>query len=131
MAKHYKETPWWWYIVVLVGSFVLGLIVVLKENITLPAWAYVVSLIVGIIIAPFVSRTQAQYPKGQNLNLSIEHHSLLSIRERYCNEQYLENAGRSYASWTSDRKHVLCSLVPQRHLKLCESFKRSKNGRIP
>ena len=55
MAKNYKETPWWWYISILVGSFILGLVVVVKENITLPAWAYVVSLIVGIIIAPVVS----------------------------------------------------------------------------
>ena len=54
MAKRYKEAPWWWYIVVLVGSFVLGLIVVIKENITLPAWAYIVSLVIGIIIAPLV-----------------------------------------------------------------------------
>lgn len=55
MAQHYKETPWWWYVVVLVVSFVMGLVVVLKENITLTAWAYIVSLIVGIIISPFVS----------------------------------------------------------------------------
>jgi uncharacterized membrane protein HdeD (DUF308 family) len=55
MAKHYKEAPWWWYILLLVVAFVLGLIVVIKEHITLPVWAYVVSLIVGIIIAPFVS----------------------------------------------------------------------------
>lgn len=55
MAKHYKEAPWWWYVSVLVVSFVLGLVVVIKENITLPAWAFVVSLILGIIIAPFVS----------------------------------------------------------------------------
>lgn len=55
MAKHYKEAPWWWYIAVLVGSFILGLIVTLKENITLTAWAYVISLLVGCIIAPFVS----------------------------------------------------------------------------
>jgi hypothetical protein len=58
MAKHYKEAPWWWYIGVLIISFVLGLIVVLKENIGLPAWAYVVSLIVGIIVSPFVSTPQ-------------------------------------------------------------------------
>ncbi|KAJ5580680.1 hypothetical protein N7450_006981 [Penicillium hetheringtonii] len=64
MAKHYKETPWWWYITVLVGSFVLGLIVVLKENITLPAWAYVVSLIVGIIIAPFSTILYSRYGNG-------------------------------------------------------------------
>lgn len=56
MATHYKETPWWWYIVVLVVSFVLGLIVVTTQNITLPVWAYIVSLAVGIIIAPLVSK---------------------------------------------------------------------------
>lgn len=55
MAKHYKETPWWWYIIVLVVSFVIGLVVVIKENITLPAWAYIVSLLLGIFIAPLVS----------------------------------------------------------------------------
>lgn len=55
MTKHYTEVPWWWYGLILVGSFVLGIIVVTKENVTLPVWAYVVALIVGIIIAPFVS----------------------------------------------------------------------------
>lgn len=55
MAKHYKETPAWWYITVLVVSFVIGLIVVLKENITLSAGAYVISLVLGIVFAPFVS----------------------------------------------------------------------------
>lgn len=55
MSENYKETPWWWYISVLVFSFVLGLVVVIKENITLPVWAYIVSLILGIFIAPFVS----------------------------------------------------------------------------
>ena len=55
MAKHYKEAPWWWYIVILVLSFVLGLIVVTTQNITLPVWAYVVSLLLGIFIAPLVS----------------------------------------------------------------------------
>jgi uncharacterized membrane protein HdeD (DUF308 family) len=55
MAKNYKEVPWWWYMIVLVFSFILGLVVVLKENITMPVWAYIVSLMVGIIIAPFVS----------------------------------------------------------------------------
>lgn len=55
MVKHYKEAPWWWYIIILVVSFVLGLVVVLKENITLAPWAYVVALLIGTIIAPFVS----------------------------------------------------------------------------
>jgi hypothetical protein len=61
MTKHYKEAPWWWYALILLGSFILGLIVVLKENITLPAWAYVVSLLVGIVVAPFVSTPGAQH----------------------------------------------------------------------
>ena len=56
MAKNYKEAPWWWYITLLVGSFVLGLIVVTKENITLPVWAYIVSLLIGTFIAPLVSQ---------------------------------------------------------------------------
>ena len=55
MAKKYKEVPWWWYALVLVVSFVLGLIVVLKENVTLTAWAYVIALLLGTVIAPFVS----------------------------------------------------------------------------
>lgn len=55
MAAHYSEAPWWWYVMVLLVSFALGLVVVLRENITLPAWAYVVALIVGSVVAPFVS----------------------------------------------------------------------------
>lgn len=55
MAKHYREVPWWWYMIVLVVSFVLGLIVVIKENVTLPVWAYVVALLLGTFISPFVS----------------------------------------------------------------------------
>jgi len=54
MHKHYKEAPWWWYTIVLVFSFILGLIVVIKENVTLPVWAYIIALVMGTIIAPFV-----------------------------------------------------------------------------
>ncbi|KAI4854135.1 peptide transporter [Aureobasidium sp. EXF-8845] len=64
MAKNYKEVPWWWYMVVLVFSFILGLVVVTKENITMPAWAYVVSLIVGIIIAPFSVLIYSRFGNG-------------------------------------------------------------------
>ncbi|GLI82270.1 hypothetical protein PoHVEF18_010700 [Penicillium ochrochloron] len=64
MTKHYKEAPWWWYAVILFVSFILGLIVVLKENITLPAWAYVVALLVGIIIAPFSTILYSRYGNG-------------------------------------------------------------------
>jgi hypothetical protein len=55
MARNYKEVPWWWYVLVLLASFVLGLVVVLKEDITLTAWAYVIALLLGSVIAPFVS----------------------------------------------------------------------------
>lgn len=66
MHKHYKEAPWWWYIIVLVISFVLGLIVVIKENVTLPVWAYIIALVMGTIIAPFVSTDGrlSQYHSG-------------------------------------------------------------------
>lgn len=55
MNKHYKEVPWWWYIGLLIISFVFGLIVVVKEDVTLPWWGYIVSLTLGSVIAPFVS----------------------------------------------------------------------------
>ncbi|KAF4459637.1 opt oligopeptide transporter [Fusarium albosuccineum] len=64
MVKHYKEAPWWWYIGILVGSFVLGLIVVTKENITLPVWAYIVSLLVGIFIAPISTILYSRFGNG-------------------------------------------------------------------
>lgn len=54
MAKHYKETPSWWYGAVLLLSFILGLIVVLKEDVTLPVWAYIVALLLGMAFGPFV-----------------------------------------------------------------------------
>ncbi|KKK22987.1 hypothetical protein P175DRAFT_0528964 [Aspergillus ochraceoroseus IBT 24754] len=64
MVRHYKEAPWWWYIAVLVGSFILGLVVVTKEDITLPAWAYVVSLVVGMFFAPLSTILFSRYGNG-------------------------------------------------------------------
>ncbi|KAM3419992.1 hypothetical protein BST61_g3304 [Cercospora zeina] len=64
MSKHYKECPWWWYAIVLVGSFILGAIVVTKENITLPFWAYVVSLLLGTVIAPMSTILYSRYGNG-------------------------------------------------------------------
>jgi hypothetical protein len=85
MAKTYKETPWSWYVAVLVFSFVLGLVVVIKENITLPAWAYVVSLLLGIIIAPFVSiSTYIDFHLDGGLTVYAEHPSLFTLRQWYC-----------------------------------------------
>lgn len=64
MVKHYKEVPWWWYVAVLVVSFILGLVVVIKENITLPVWGYIVSLILGTFIAPLSTILYARYGNG-------------------------------------------------------------------
>lgn len=91
MVKHYKETPWWWYVVVLVVSFVIGLIVVIKENITLPVWGYIVSLLLGIFIAPFVSSARPLYPEYGYVNLtsnttSPEHHTLFTLWKRHRHE---------------------------------------------
>jgi hypothetical protein len=78
MAKHYKETPWWWYMIVLVVSFVLGLIVVIKENITLPIWAYVTALLLGTIISPLVSRPRINFHCVRS-NPDVEHPAICSL----------------------------------------------------
>nr|XP_031859812.1 uncharacterized protein CI109_004660 [Kwoniella shandongensis]KAA5526884.1 hypothetical protein CI109_004660 [Kwoniella shandongensis] len=62
--RDYKEAPWYWYASVLVFAFVLGLVVVIKEDITLPAWAYIVALVLGIIIAPFSTILYARFGNG-------------------------------------------------------------------
>ncbi|KAM3562964.1 hypothetical protein MY1884_001509 [Beauveria asiatica] len=64
MAKHYKETPWWWYASILLASFVLGIAVIVSQDLTLPVWAYIVSLIFGIIIAPFSVLLFARFGNG-------------------------------------------------------------------
>jgi hypothetical protein len=113
MAKHYKETPWWWYMIVLVVSFVLGLIAVLKENITLPVWAYIVALLCGTIISPLVSpswRTSLQHPWS---NLLLEYHNICSLWQRHCDEQPIQSYCWTVTSGTSYRKHVLCRMVSQ------------------
>lgn len=83
MARHYKETPWWWYVIVLVGSFFLGLVVVLKEDIGLPAWAYILSLVSGIIVAPFVSfqPVDLQFTGSRLTEIFVlEYNSVFSLR---------------------------------------------------
>lgn len=78
MHKNYREAPWWWYIAVLVVSFILGLIVVIKENVTLPVWGYVVALLIGTIIAPFVSCRAMLFPELIADQL-LEHNPILSL----------------------------------------------------
>lgn len=70
MAKNYKEVPQWWYLIVLFGSFILGLVVVITQNITLPVWGYIVALILGMFIAPLVSQTHAYTFPKENVTLT-------------------------------------------------------------
>lgn len=103
MARHYKETPWWWYVAVLVFSFVLGLVVVIKGNISLPVWAYIVSLVLGIVIAPFVSILieTVRPDKKVSSDAITEHSALLSLRKWYCHKQPLKDVGRFDDPWTT------------------------------
>lgn len=61
MIQNYKEVPHWWYLLVLILSFVLGLVVVITQKITLPVWGYVVALLLGVFIAPLVSSLLTVY----------------------------------------------------------------------
>ncbi|TEA22616.1 Oligopeptide transporter 6 [Colletotrichum sidae] len=93
MAKHYKETPWWWYIVVLVFSFVLGIIVVTTQNITLPVWAYIVSLLLGIFIAPLSTILYSRYGNGIATNNLSKMLAGLLLPERPIGNMY-------FAAWS-------------------------------
>ncbi|KAG5665047.1 hypothetical protein KAF25_008781 [Fusarium avenaceum] len=53
MEKNYKQVPLWWYIVVLLVGFFLGLGAVAQGQTTLDLWAYVVAILLGCIVAPF------------------------------------------------------------------------------
>jgi hypothetical protein len=114
MAKTYREAPWWWYIGLLVFSFVLGLVVVITQNITLPAWAYIVSLLLGMFIAPFSTLLYSRYGNG------IATNNLSKVRgpAYFCEKLLLthrEDVGRFVAPGKAHRQHVLCCVVAQCH----------------
>ncbi|KAI0343069.1 oligopeptide transporter [Trametopsis cervina] len=62
--KKYKEAPWYWYAGLLVLAFFAGLIVVLKGETTLPAWAYVIALLLGAFVTPFSTLLYARAGNG-------------------------------------------------------------------
>ncbi|WVF65583.1 hypothetical protein IAT40_000313 [Kwoniella sp. CBS 6097] len=62
--KRYKEAPWYWYLAVLVFAFVLGLVVVLKENITLSVGSFITALVLGTAIAPFSTILYSRFGNG-------------------------------------------------------------------
>jgi TctA family transporter len=55
MLVKYKEVPYWWYVLILVVAFVFGIIVTTTQNITMPVWSYIIALLTGAFVAPFVS----------------------------------------------------------------------------
>ncbi|KOS18852.1 Oligopeptide transporter 6 [Escovopsis weberi] len=116
MAKHYKEAPWWWFVVVLVFSFVLGLIVVIKENITLPVWAYVVSLLLGIFIAPLSTILYARYGNGIATNNLSKMLAGLMLPNRPIGNMY-------FAAWSHN---VISNTVT-----LCNDLKMGEYLKIP
>ncbi|KAK4631100.1 Oligopeptide transporter 4 [Fulvia fulva] len=64
----YKEVPMWWYLATFVLCFFAGLIVNLKGDTTLSAWAYIVSLLLGAFIAPFSCILYGLYGTGVSTN---------------------------------------------------------------
>ncbi|PWN48109.1 OPT superfamily oligopeptide transporter [Violaceomyces palustris] len=66
--QKYSEAPWWWYVFLMGISFILGLIVVIKENTTLPVWGYIMALMVGSVIAPFSTILYAMLGTGISTN---------------------------------------------------------------
>jgi len=63
MLVKYKEVPTWWYCIILIVAFVFGTIVTTTQNITMPVWSYIIALLTGAFVAPFVSR---DIQKSQN-----------------------------------------------------------------
>ncbi|KAM0273268.1 hypothetical protein ACHAQH_008337 [Verticillium albo-atrum] len=93
MVRHYKDVPHWWYLSVLVFSFVLGLIVVIKENITLPSWGYIVSILLGMLIAPFSTILYSRFGNGIATNNLSKMIAGLMLPERPIGNMY-------FAAWS-------------------------------
>lgn len=109
----YKEAPWYWYLGTLIIAFVFGLVAVLKEDISLPAWAYVVSLILGMIIAPFVSSFVLSLEYAPHS--SAEYPAILPLRERDRHQLAHEDACGCHHSRAPARQPLLLGMVAQRH----------------
>ncbi|KAJ5621609.1 peptide transporter MTD1 [Penicillium herquei] len=64
----YKEVPQSWYIILFVLAFVAGIIVTAKGETTLPVWGYIISLLLGAVIAPFSCILYGLYGTGVSTN---------------------------------------------------------------
>ncbi|KAG5984604.1 hypothetical protein E4U55_004046 [Claviceps digitariae] len=116
MMKHYTEVPWWWYFIVLVFSFILGLVVVVRENITLPFWAYIVALLVGMLLAPLSTLLLARYGNGISTNNVSKMLGGLLVPERPIGNMY-------FSAWSHS---VISNCV-----NLCSDLKLGEYLKIP
>ncbi|KAJ5364810.1 OPT oligopeptide transporter [Penicillium cataractarum] len=134
MAAHYKETSWWWYVLVLIGSFVLGLVVVLRENVTLPAWAYVVALLVGSIISPFSTVLFARYGNGIATNNISKMIAGLTVPGRPVGNMYFaawsHNVIQNAVNLSNDLKLWEYLKIPPRALFLTQIYGTILSGFI-
>ena len=73
MLVKYKEVPTWWYFIILTVAFVFGIIVTTTQNITMPVWSYIIALLTGAFVAPFVSCKIRIFRISRNLPLSKLH----------------------------------------------------------
>ncbi|KAL2703087.1 hypothetical protein AAEP93_007385 [Penicillium crustosum] len=114
MAKHCKDTPWWCFAGIIVLSFVLGLIVVIKEKITLPVWAYIVALALAIFISPFSVIFFARFGNGIATNNLSKMLAGLMLPGRPVGNMY-------FAAWSHNI--VISSVSVSTDLKLGEYLK--------
>lgn len=116
MAKHYKEVPWYWYVAVLVFSFVLGIVVVVKEDVTLSVWAYVVALLLGCFFAPLSTLLYARFGNGIATNNLSKMIGGLAVPGRPIGNMY-------FATWSHS---VISNTV-----NLCNDLKMGEYLKIP
>jgi hypothetical protein len=121
MLVKYKEVPTWWYFIILTVAFVFGIIVTTTQNITMPVWSYIISLLTGAFVAPFVSGENPKFRNFRSLSsfeaqrhqLMAVHNPLLPLWLRYCYElPHEDSSWRSIARKTS-RKSLLFIMVAQ------------------
>ncbi|EHA49202.1 peptide transporter MTD1 [Pyricularia oryzae 70-15] len=116
MKANYKEAPWWWFAIVLFVSFSLGLIVVTTQNITLPWWAFMISLLLGCIIAPLSTMLFSRFGLAIATNNLSKMLAGLIIPERPIGTMY-------FAAWSH-------SVISSCH-SLCNDLKIGEYLKIP
>ncbi|TVY83033.1 Oligopeptide transporter [Lachnellula suecica] len=62
--EKYDEVPMWWYLILFGLAFVAGLVVTIMPGTTLPAWGFIIALLLGAFIAPFSCVLYALYGNG-------------------------------------------------------------------